>query len=115
MKLDAGVKALPSQAGLFFSLLLAIILLGYATLKADILINKKDVDIMSVNKKDFFSPEESFQYSQGLEFAVAFTAYDDESENILDPSIGQLIFESYEFGMDGKVAEVFTKLPTHSC
>ena len=101
MKLDAGVEALPSKAGFFFTILLSIVVIGYATVKADVLMYKKDIDIMSVVKRDFYAPEEPFDYSDGLNIAVAFTAYDDETEPILDPSIGELIFESYEFGQEG--------------
>ena len=100
MKLDAGVEALPSKAGFIFSLILLIVVTGYAVQKTDILINRKDIDIMSVIKKDYYSEDEQFQHSQGLEFAVALTAYDGERESILDPSIGELIFETYEFGVD---------------
>ena len=77
MKLDNGVEALPSKAGFFFTIILAVIVIGYATVKADVLVHKKEIDIMSVVLKDFYTPEESFNYSQGLNFAVAFTAYDD--------------------------------------
>ena len=43
---------------------------------------------MSVINKDFYEADELFQYSQALSFAVAFTAYDEETERTLDPSIG---------------------------
>ena len=115
MKLDAGVEALPSKAGLFFTFILTVIVLGYTIVKADVLIYEKDVDIMSVVKKDFFEPEEPFVYSQGLAFAVALTAYDEVKEPILDPSIGEVIFEAYEFGQDNMIGETYTKLPTHYC
>ena len=108
MKLDAGVEALPSVAGVIFSVLLTIDVLGYAAQKLEILINKKDVDIMSVLKKDYFSEDQPFQYEQGLEFAEAFTAYDQETDIILDPSIGRIVYETYEFGYDDSIYERYT-------
>lgn len=117
MKLDLGIEALPSAAGVVFSILLFIVVLGYTAQKCEILINKRDVDIMSVTKKDYYSQHEQFSFSQGLDFAVAFTGYDDETEYLLDPSIAELIYESYEFGLDegGNAYERTTRLPTHAC
>ena len=35
-----------------------------------------------------------------MNFAIAFTAYDDETEPILDESLGELVFNSYSWGND---------------
>lgn len=48
IKLDADVDALPSAAGVFFTILLIIIVGCYGVQKFEILVNKKDADIMSV-------------------------------------------------------------------
>ena len=37
----------------------------------------------------------------GFNVAAAFTAYDNESENILDPSYGELVFNHYWWGSEG--------------
>ena len=58
MKIDNGVEALPSKAGLFFTILLTAIVLCYFIIKADVLVHKKDIDIMSVVLRDFYSQEE---------------------------------------------------------
>ena len=53
----------------------------------------------------------------GLNFAVAFTAYDNEREEILHPSYGSLTFTTYEWGEDEK-GEPFVKfenIPSHTC
>ena len=63
MKLDAGVEALPSIAGVFFTILLTLMVLGYAVQKTDVLVNRRDSDIMSVINKDFYAADEDFQYS----------------------------------------------------
>ena len=38
-------------------------MLGYGIIKADVLVHKKDIDIMSVVLRDFYSPDEPFKYS----------------------------------------------------
>ena len=113
MKLDAGVEALPSISGVLFTILLTLMVLGYTIQKTEVLVNRRDSDIMSVINKDFYAADEDFQFSQGLSFAVAFTAYDDETEMVLDPSIGQVVIESYEFGTTA--VEKYKTLPTHMC
>ena len=39
-----------------------------------------------------------FDYEQGFNVAVAFSAYDSEREPILDPSIGELYFAVAKWG-----------------
>ena len=41
-----------------------------------------------------------FDYNQGLNLAMAFTAYDDETEPILDKSYGEIIFQEYSWGVN---------------
>ena len=55
--------------------------------------------------------------TQDFNFAVAFTAYDNERENILDPSIGELVYKAYQWGYDdnGDVYEELVTLKTHVC
>ena len=48
----------------------------------------------------FFDASHTFDQSKGLKFAVAFSAFDDETEPILDKSIGRLIINSYEWGIN---------------
>ena len=52
MKVDGGkVTALPTLAGTFCSVLLIIIVIGYTVMKIDVLLGKKDIDIlMAVNE-----------------------------------------------------------------
>ena len=47
MKLGSGNDDLKSIAGSLCSIILTVVVLMFAYLKADVLINKKDVDIMS--------------------------------------------------------------------
>lgn len=56
----------------------------------DVLINKKDVDVLSTLNDLHFTPDDIFNYSNGLNIAVAFTAYDSNPEPILDPTYGTI-------------------------
>ena len=52
-----------------------------------------------------------------MKFAVAFSAFDDETEPILDKSYGQLIINSYEWGINsnGNAYVHYTPLDQHTC
>ena len=83
----------------------------------DVMISKKDVDILSTIKDRYFDDNFVFSYKNGLNFAVAFTAYDGERDWILDPSYGSLIFNSYSWGAneDGTFFTERKKLNSHFC
>ena len=61
--------------------------------------NKK-IDMVTATNEYFFPETESFNESNGLKFAVAFTGYDNELEWALPPEIGELLFKTYEWGPD---------------
>ena len=73
-----------------------IIIYGY--LKLDVLLRNKDVDVLSVVYDKHFDYNTHFTASKGLNIAAAFTAYDSETEWILDESYGELVFNSYSWG-----------------
>lgn len=52
-----------------------------------------------------------------MNFAIAFSAYDNEREDILDPSYGNLQFTTYEWGEDenGEPFLKYVTIPSHSC
>ena len=83
----------------------------------DVMVSKKDVDILSTIKNRYFDDSVVFSYKNGLNFAVAFTAYDSEREWILDPSYGSLIFNSFSWGAneDGTFFTERKKLDSHLC
>ena len=58
-----------------------------------------------------------FTYKTGLNFAVAFTAYDGETEWILDPSYGELVFKLNSWGVnpDGTFFIKREKMNEHIC
>ena len=58
MKLDASSDDVRTYTGSLCSLLLAFIVLMYTYLKFDVLINKKDVDILSTINDNFYTPDD---------------------------------------------------------
>ena len=55
--------------------------------------------------------------SKGLYFALALTAYDNERESVLDPSIAEIVFYEYEWGINdnGEVYSFRKELKSHTC
>ena len=47
-------------------------------LKLDVLINKKDVNILSTANRLFYNDEDEFTFDNGFNVAVAFTEYNNE-------------------------------------
>lgn len=117
MKLDRGEDSIKSLMGSFCSIILTIIILTYAIQKLDVFLGKKDVDILSTVNDLHFTDDDVFSYENGLNIAVAFTAYDSEEKWILDPTYGELIFSSYEWGAkaDGTFATERKPLNSHRC
>lgn len=117
MKLDGEGKFVQTFIGSAFSLILLAIVLAYAYQKVDVWMNKKDIDIMSSLQTDHFDADYVFDYSQGLNFAFAFTAYDSETEDILDPSYGRIIFSRYAWGEleNGEYFVKIDEIPSHTC
>ena len=63
------------------------------------------------------SSDATFSAEESLGFAVGFTAYDSVEEPILDPSIGELVFNAYEWGpaADGTFFSRYISIPSHTC
>ena len=118
MKIDNdGVDNLKSLMGAVCSLLLTFLVCIYAYQKMDVFLEKKDVDILSATNDLFYTDEDIFSYKNGLNVAVAFTAYDTEESWILDETYGELIFNSYSWGPqeDGSYGTVRKLLESHVC
>ena len=75
LKMDGGVGSLKTYMGLCCTIVWVVIILVFAAQKLDILINKKQVSVLGSKKLSFFS-DEGFSYKEGLNIAVAYTAYD---------------------------------------
>jgi len=99
MKLGSGNDDLKSIAGSLCSIILTVMVCMFAYLKADVLINKKDVDIMSTINDNYYDADRNITYKEdGFNIAAAFTAFDSETEDMLDPTYGELVFMHYYWG-----------------
>ena len=73
---------------------------------------KKAVDILSAILRFNFEDDYTFTADSGLNIAVGFTAYDDETEPTLDPSIGEVQFRRVAWS---KTDFSNTIIPSHPC
>ena len=99
MKLEKGNSGLNTSFGSILTILVYCTVLLYTYMKVDVLIMKKDVDIMSTTMinsipNDFVVSHDSID----LNLAIAFTKFDSEPNPILDKSYGRLVFNVYEWG-----------------
>ena len=85
--------------GALVSILVLFSVISFTTLKAEVLIYRKDVDVLSTINDRFFTPDDVINYEEnGFNIAAAFTSYDTSEEDILDPSFGELVFKHYYWG-----------------
>lgn len=98
MRLSDSNGSLKSFVGSVCSFFLIAVTLTYAYFKLEILLHKKDVNIMSSVKDLHYDDGFIFDYSKGMNIAVAFTAFDSEENYILDPSYGELVFNAVSWG-----------------
>ena len=117
MTIDGNITEAKSFLGSILSLMILAVTLSYAYQKMDVLIQKKDVDVLSATKELVYSDQDKFTYQNGLNVAVAFTEFNNNREWELDPSYGTLVFNSYEWGIrpDGEVFTERKRLPSHVC
>ena len=92
MKLNEGKEGIPSWMGAICTVILFLIVLAYTAQKLEIMISKKDFDIVSAIRQSYFSTDDYFQASHGFNVAIAYT------NKSLDPSYGKLAFYSSEWG-----------------
>ena len=78
MKLDGGEVGIKSWMGSLCSVILSTVMLAYMYQKMDVLIARKDVDVLSTTNDQHFKDDFIFSYENGLNIAVSFTAYDSE-------------------------------------
>ena len=117
MKLDNGEDVIYSSLGGILSFLLMCVTILFAYQKYDVLVGKKDVDILSSTRDSYFTDEDVFDYKNGFAFAVAFTAYDDNPEIILEPKYGSVVFNHFRWGgnPDGSFGTQRDKIEPHYC
>lgn len=74
--MDNGKGAMKTHVGTICTIIWVTILVVYGATKIDTLINKKSISILTTYSDLYFKDFQSFDYDQGLNIAVAFTAYD---------------------------------------
>lgn len=116
MKLDGGEHDKRSIVGGLGSLVLMATMGLFAYQKADVLVLKKDVDILSTINDMAFDPDYVFNYEMGFNIAMAFTAYDSNPEEILVPEIGEIKFNHFSWGaVEDGISAGRTRIPHHNC
>ena len=100
LNLDREKSQMTSYCGVCGSIFLLVIILIYGFQKADVLINKKDVNILQTKKSLHFNAWDKFTYNDGLNVAVALTAFDAEEGWILEKKYGELVIAEYSWGTD---------------
>ena len=85
-----------------------IILSFYGFLKLSSLITRQNVDVVISIAENAFDHQYILDSEYGVDLAIAITAYDSETEVILNKTIGELNFMAYEWGEDEN-GEVYVK------
>jgi len=117
MRLDGPQSQVSTLLGTLCTLMLAIIVLAYAYQKMDVLMNRKSVDILSTVSELAFEETDLLTADHGLNFAIGFTAYNNEREWMLPPEYGELVFNSLSWGShpNGTFYLERKRLQTHPC
>ena len=76
MKLDKENSTLKTYVGSVLTILAYLSIFTYAYLKADVWLNKKDIDIMSSTMIDSLTSDYIVSRDNGLNLAIAFTEFD---------------------------------------
>ena len=96
-----------------------LVFIAYAYQKTDVWLKKKDISIQYSTQDAYFTHEDVFDFSRGLNIGLAFTAYDSETEPILDPSYGRIVFNAYTWGgLDENgvfIPATMKEIETHTC
>ena len=100
MHLDKGLVQLQSWGGTACSVILFILIGLYAIQKMDILLNGRDVDLKKVTTTNALTSKDKFDYINGFNFAVGLVSYDGNREPEEDPTVGELVFNHYKWGLD---------------
>ena len=101
---------------------LIVLICVFASMKVEML-NKEYVEaagplnFMTTTKRRAYLPTDTFSYENGLNMAVAFTAYDNEEIYTLDLSYGEIIFKAQTWGedADGNVSSNHENIESTVC
>ena len=117
MKMSEDEDQVQTLMGSLCSLLMLLVVGSYAYLKVGVWQNNQDITILRSKQDSYFTPDFIFDQEMGLNFAVAFTAYDNVQENILDEEYARIVFNSYQWGPDeeGNFKTEIKEIPSHTC
>ena len=97
------------------TLITIIFLTTYATWKIIGLFSQVDYKVQVHEQENFYDMEEVFGYKDGFMVAAGLTAYDGNSQDITDPSIGRLKFVKKSFGWTDTERVEFRDVETQVC
>ena len=95
MKLDEGSDSIKSLMGSLCSILLTIVLFTYAYQKMDVLIGRKDIDVLQTTNEMYFPDDDEFSATHGFRVAIAFTSGRLKQQWELDPTYASLELKSF--------------------
>ena len=89
----------------------------YAYSKLLVFLDKKDTNILTSQKDNYFEAEDIFGYEKGMNIAVAVTEYNKVREMELERSYGEIIFNTYRWGegADGAPFVSLDPIESHVC
>ena len=101
LRIDDGDDSIGTGFGTLCSIFLLIVTAVYAGLKAKVLDQKTDVSILTATKDLYFTDDDVFSYDDHkLNWAIAFTEYNNNELYELPGDIGELSFKAYSWGTD---------------
>ena len=100
MKFDGDKKVIRTACGACCTVLLLVLIAIFAVQKFLFLVLKNEVTVFTAESKLHFADSEPFVYADGLNVAVGLTSYDGNAEWQLDPSYGELVVNSIEWGQN---------------
>ena len=104
------------------SIVLFVLVCVFASVNVEILnkeyrVQDEPIKIMTTTQQRAYLPTDTFSFGNGLNIAVAFTAYDNDESFQLDPSYGEIIFHAYSWGEtpEGAVWSTHERIESSVC
>ena len=117
MRLDDGEDHVSSFSGAVCTVIMLLGVVLYAYLKLDVLLNKKDVTLLARTDEFEYMDIDNITHANGFNIAVGFTSYDNSTAWQLDSTYGELVFNSYSWGLnlDGSYYLIRKELEKRNC
>lgn len=117
MKFDNNKTIVKTTCGACCSIFLLAAIIVFAVEKFLTMIQYKGVSVLTTESRLHFADSDAFDYAHGLNIAVGFTGYDGTTGWQLDPSYGELVVNSIEWGQneDGSYYRNEYPLETRNC